>query len=72
MDDLGAYVDYVGHPHIKAMYDTFHSNIEEDDPVGAFTRNARHVIYFHASENNRGVPGRPLSRPSGSLATTPG
>jgi D-psicose/D-tagatose/L-ribulose 3-epimerase len=58
MDDLCAHVVSVGHPAIKAMYDTFHANIEEDDPVAAFTRNAGHIIHIHISENNRGVPGR--------------
>ena len=58
MDDLGRYVASVGHPAIQAMYDTFHANIEEADPVGAFTRNVEHVIHIHISENDRGVPGR--------------
>ena len=58
MDDLCSYVASVGHPSIEAMYDTFHANLEEADPVGAFTRNAKHVIHVHISENNRGVPGR--------------
>jgi D-psicose/D-tagatose/L-ribulose 3-epimerase len=58
MDDLAAYLDSVDHPAITGMYDTFHANIEELDPVGAFTRNRRHLNYIHVSENDRGVPGR--------------
>ncbi len=58
MDDLAAYLDSVDHPAITGMYDTFHANIEEQDPVAAFTRNARHLSYVHISENDRGVPGR--------------
>lgn len=58
MDTLASYVAYVGHPAIKAMYDTFHANLEEQDPVGAFVRNTQHVVYVHISENDRGVPGR--------------
>ena len=58
MDDLCAYVASVGHPAIQAMYDTFHANIEEADPVAAYTRNATHVAHVHISENDRGVPGR--------------
>ncbi len=58
MDDLAAYLDFVDHPAITGMYDTFHANIEETDPVAAFTRNARHLSYVHISENDRGVPGR--------------
>ena len=48
----------VDHPNIKAMYDTFHANIEETDPVAAYTRNAKRLVYVHISENDRGVPGR--------------
>lgn len=58
MDDLSAHIDEIGHPNIRAMYDTFHANIEEVDPIGAFTRNARNIVHVHISENDRGVPGR--------------
>jgi D-psicose/D-tagatose/L-ribulose 3-epimerase len=40
------------------MYDTFHANIEELDPVAAFSRNSENLIHVHISENDRGVPGR--------------
>jgi D-psicose/D-tagatose/L-ribulose 3-epimerase len=58
MDGLSKYVRMVDHPNIKGMYDTFHANIEETDPVAAYTRNAKDLIYVHISENDRGVPGR--------------
>lgn len=58
MDDLAAHIDAIGHPNIRAMYDTFHSNIEEADPIGAFTRNRDRIVHVHVSENDRGVPGR--------------
>lgn len=58
MDALTAHLDAIGHPHVRAMYDTFHANIEETDPVGAFTRNLRTIAHVHISENDRGVPGR--------------
>jgi len=58
MDALSAHVDAIGHPNIRAMYDTFHANIEEADPVGAFTRNLASIVHVHISENDRGVPGR--------------
>ena len=58
MADLSAHIDAIGHPNIRAMYDTFHSNIEEVDPVAAFTTNLRHIVHVHVSENDRGVPGR--------------
>ncbi len=58
MADLAAYLDLVDHPAVTGMYDTFHANIEEADPVAAFTRNKRHLSHVHISENDRGVPGR--------------
>jgi D-psicose/D-tagatose/L-ribulose 3-epimerase len=58
MADLVAHIDAIGHPNIRAMYDTFHSNIEEADPIGAFTRNRERIVHVHISENDRGVPGR--------------
>lgn len=58
MDDLAAYLDFVDHPAVTGMYDTFHANIEELDPIAAYTRNQRHLSYIHISENDRGVPGR--------------
>jgi D-psicose/D-tagatose/L-ribulose 3-epimerase len=58
MDALVAHLKDIDHPHIKAMYDTFHANIEETDPIGAFKRNKRHIVHVHISENDRGVPGR--------------
>jgi D-psicose/D-tagatose/L-ribulose 3-epimerase len=58
MDDLAAYLETVDHPAVTGMYDTFHANLEEKDPVGAFTRNKKHLPFVHISENDRGVPGR--------------
>ena len=58
MDDLCGYSRSLNHPAIKTMYDTFHANLEEQDPVAAFTQNADEVVHIHISENDRGVPGR--------------
>lgn len=58
MAGLSDHVDSIGHPHVRAMYDTFHSNIEEADPIAAFTDNFRNIVHVHISENDRGVPGR--------------
>ncbi|HEV2899852.1 MAG TPA: sugar phosphate isomerase/epimerase [Pseudaminobacter sp.] len=58
MDGLCAHLDEIGHDNIKAMYDTFHCNIEETDPIGAFTKHTNHIVHVHISENDRGVPGR--------------
>jgi D-psicose/D-tagatose/L-ribulose 3-epimerase len=58
MAGLCAHLDEIDHPNIKAMYDTFHCNIEEQDPIAAFTDSLRHIVHVHISENDRGVPGR--------------
>lgn len=58
MADLCKHLDEIAHPNIKAMYDTFHCNIEEPDPIAAFSDNLRHIVHVHISENDRGVPGR--------------
>lgn len=58
MDDLCAHLGDIGHPNIRAMYDTFHANIEEKRPVEAFTKHLGHIAHVHISENDRGVPGR--------------
>ena len=58
MADLSAHVDEIGHANIKAMYDTFHANIEEANPVDAFVRHVSNIVHVHISENDRGVPGR--------------
>ena len=58
MAGLSAHLEAIGHPNIRAMYDTFHSNIEEADPIAAFTDNLRNIVHVHISENDRGVPGR--------------
>jgi D-psicose/D-tagatose/L-ribulose 3-epimerase len=58
MAQLADYLDEVDNPHVKAMYDTFHSNIEEKDPVAAIKTIKRHMIHVHISENDRGTPGK--------------
>jgi D-psicose/D-tagatose/L-ribulose 3-epimerase len=58
MADLSDHIDEVDHQYIKAMYDTFHANIEEADPIGAYTKHVKNICHIHISENDRGVPGR--------------
>ncbi|OUS35398.1 isomerase [Rhodobacterales bacterium 56_14_T64] len=58
MAALSAHIREIDHPRIRAMYDTFHANIEEADPIAALTQNADLVEHIHISENDRGVPGR--------------
>jgi len=48
----------VGHPNFAYMYDSFHANIEERDPVAEIARYAGEITHIHISENDRGIPGR--------------
>lgn len=58
MEQLRDYLDEVDHPAIGGMYDTFHANIEEKDPVAAVRTLKKHMIHLHISESDRGTPGR--------------
>ena len=53
-----AYAERVGHPAFKIMHDTFHSNIEDRDPLAAALTLGEHLGILHVSENDRGIPGR--------------
>lgn len=60
MQQAADYVRRVEQPAFGTMYDTFHANIEEKDPLQAIetvwaTGKLNHV---HISENDRGTPGR--------------
>jgi D-psicose/D-tagatose/L-ribulose 3-epimerase len=57
MGQLAEHLDQVKHPNVKAMYDTFHANIDEKDPLAAIDTIARHLVHVHLSENDRGAPG---------------
>jgi D-psicose/D-tagatose/L-ribulose 3-epimerase len=58
MAAAAAYVRRVDHPNFKAMFDTFHANIEEENLPKAFSENAAEITHIHVSNNDRGVPGR--------------
>jgi D-psicose/D-tagatose/L-ribulose 3-epimerase len=58
MKQLSDYLDEVDHPAITGMYDTFHANIEEADPIAAVKHIGRHMSHVHISENDRGTPGK--------------
>lgn len=48
----------VGRANYGYLYDTFHANIEERDPVGVIATTAAAIKHVHLSENDRGTPGR--------------
>lgn len=58
MEQAKSYVQRVDKPAFGTMYDTFHANIEEKDPLGALKDNLDVVNHVHISENDRGTPGK--------------
>jgi D-psicose/D-tagatose/L-ribulose 3-epimerase len=55
--DTLALVKAVDHPNFRAMYDTFHANIEEKQAGPAIRLLAPVLRHVHISENDRGTPG---------------
>jgi D-psicose/D-tagatose/L-ribulose 3-epimerase len=51
-------VEEVQMPNYSILYDTFHANIEETDPVEVITRYLALINHVHLSENDRGTPGK--------------
>ncbi|NQZ70341.1 MAG: sugar phosphate isomerase/epimerase [Lentisphaeria bacterium] len=58
IDDAVRFVEAVDHPNCRLMYDTFHANIEEKDPIAAIKRAAPYMAHVHISENDRSTPGQ--------------
>jgi D-psicose/D-tagatose/L-ribulose 3-epimerase len=58
MAQAAALARRVDHPNFGTTFDTFHANIEERDPIAAFTAHAAGINHIHVSENDRGIPGR--------------
>ncbi|MBI3921684.1 MAG: sugar phosphate isomerase/epimerase [Armatimonadetes bacterium] len=56
-EDAARFVDEVDHPNLRMMFDTFHANIEEKDPVEAIKTAGKRIAHFHVSENDRSTPG---------------
>ena len=57
IDDAADYTRWIGHRHLGVLCDTFHTNIEEKDPIGCISRNIDQVRHVHICENDRGIPG---------------
>lgn len=58
MADTADYIKRVNHPNVGVLYDTFHANIEEKDPVGCIGSHMDIIKHIHISENDRGTPGK--------------
>jgi D-psicose/D-tagatose/L-ribulose 3-epimerase len=55
--DSARFVQAVNHPNCRAMYDTFHSHIEEKNTAAAIRACAAVLCHVHISENDRSTPG---------------
>jgi len=58
MADTAKFVKSVNKPNYGVLFDTFHANIEEKDPVGCIGPNIDIIKHVHISENDRGTPGK--------------
>jgi len=56
--DAAEFTRRVGHPNVGVLFDTFHANIEEKDPVGCIARHGGAIRHFHVSASDRGIPGK--------------
>lgn len=46
-----------GSDRVGVLLDTFHLNMEEKDVHKAIVDTGKHLVHFHVSDNDRGVPG---------------
>lgn len=58
LSDAADFVARVNHPSVGVLFDTFHANIEEKDPVGCIARHGGAIKHVHCSASDRGIPGR--------------
>ena len=54
IEDAADYVSRVGHPNLGVMYDTFHANIEERDPVACIRAHMDVIRHVHISDRDPG------------------
>jgi D-psicose/D-tagatose/L-ribulose 3-epimerase len=57
IDQAVALTKMVDEPNYGYLFDTFHTNIEENDVVALIRSTIGHIRHVHITENNRGVPG---------------
>ena len=50
-------IDDIGAENVTVHLDTYHMNIEEDDPAGAIRACGKRLGYFHVGESHRGYLG---------------
>ena len=50
-------IDRIGRDNLGILFDTFHANIEETDPVEAIAATGKRLAHVHLADSNRWVPG---------------
>lgn len=66
--DAAAMARQIDHPACGVLFDTFHANIEEKDPVGCIGPHINEIRHVHISANDRGTPGHDHIDFAGTLA----
>src|SRR5688500_15312929 len=56
-EDAARLIDEIALPSVGILFDTFHANIEEKDPIAAIGVAGPGIAHFHVSENDRSTPG---------------
>lgn len=57
-EDGDRLLELLGYPeNVGILYDTFHSNIEDPDMLGAIERYGKHISHVHVADSNRRLPG---------------
>lgn len=57
LEQAVALIDAAGLPSVRVLADTYHMNIEEDEPTTALVRAAGHLGHVQVSDSNRLQPG---------------
>lgn len=57
MEQATELVELVDEPNYGYLFDTFHTNIEENDVPALIAKTIGAITHVHITENNRGVPG---------------
>jgi 5-keto-L-gluconate epimerase len=52
------FIQAIGEPNVKLLLDTYHMNIEEDDPCAAIHLVGSQLGYVHFADHNRHAPGQ--------------
>jgi sugar phosphate isomerase/epimerase len=56
-DEVVRFIEGFGCENLKMMLDTFHMEIEEEDPIVSIRMSRRYLSHLHLADTNRGSPG---------------